>query len=99
MVVRFRDRSLRRCYVEHKEGIKRWNKKVARLYVQRVNILQTCSSVEDLATLPQLRFHPLTGKQRGCHAINLDGFWRLIVSVDETGQEVRGEEVSKHYDD
>jgi proteic killer suppression protein len=99
MVVWFRDSVFKRCYENKKAGVKKWNQKVARLYVQRINLLYACTSIKDLSTLPQLHFHPLKGNREGQYAINLDGFWRLIVSFDETMQKVCIEEVSKHYDD
>ena len=99
MVVRFRTSDLQRCYEKQKEATKKWNSKMARHYVQRINILAACTSVKDLQTLPQLRFHPLKGTMKGRYAINLDEFWRLIVSFDETMQTVYIEEVSKHYGD
>jgi proteic killer suppression protein len=99
MEVRFRNKALQVCYEKQKEAIKRWNQKVARRYVQRIDILLACTSVKDLQTFPQLRFHPLKGKLEGRYAINLDEFWRLIVSFDEMMRTVYIEEVSKHYDD
>ena len=99
MVVRFKNRILERCYREHKAAVKKWNEKVARRYVQRINILFACSSASELSSFPQLRFHALKGDRKGYYALDLDGFWRLIVSFDVTMQEVCVEEVSKHYDD
>ncbi len=99
MEVWFRDDTLRRCYEHHKEAAKRWNEKVARRYVQRINILRACQSMADLSTFPQLRFQPLKGRMQGRYAIMLDGFWRLILSFDKADQRVCVEEVSKHYDD
>ena len=98
MDVRFRNSVLQRCYEEQKKGVKRWNKKVARLYVRRVNLLFVCTSAQDLSTLPQLRFHPLKGDMKGRYAIDIDESWRLIVSFDKTMQIVYIEEVSKHYE-
>lgn len=99
MNVRFKNRVLERCYREHRAAVKKWNEKVARRYVQRINLLFACSSVGDLSSFPQLRFHALKGDKKGYYALDLDNFWRLIVSVDETRQEVCVEAVSKHYDD
>jgi proteic killer suppression protein len=50
--------------------------------------------------LPGLRFHALAGSREGQYAINLNGFYRLIVSLEGAElQIVRVEEVSKHYGD
>lgn len=50
--------------------------------------------------LPALRCHPLTGDRKGQYAMNLNGFNRLIFTLEENSLTVvRIEEVSKHYDD
>ena len=100
MRVRFRTQVLRRCYVNIQEANRNWGKKIARKYIERVNILYGAESGAVLKTLPHLRFHQLVGKRSGQYALNLDNFWRLIVSFDDSKQrEVSVEEVSKHYGD
>lgn len=73
---------------------------VAKKYIQRVNILKSAKSFEELYTIPQLKFHPLTGDRDGEFAITLTGFYRLIITNDgDTFDIARIEEVSKHYGD
>ena len=99
MVVRFRNRTLERCYREYTAAVKKWGQAVAQRYIQRVNILYACTSMKDLSSFPQLRFHPLKGDLKDRYALDLAGRWRLLVSFDATLQKVCVEEVSNHYDD
>ena len=73
---------------------------VARRYIERINIIKHTASLEELARLPGLRYHPLKGNRAGYHAVKLTGFMRLIFTLEgDTLAIVRIEEVSKHYDD
>lgn len=95
MEIRFRHAKDRRCYERLKEGTRRWGEKVARRYVQRINILAACESAVDVKTFPQLRFHPLKGERKGQYAVDIDEYLRL----DEAMTIVVIEGVSKHYED
>jgi plasmid maintenance system killer protein len=99
MIVRFADAALLRCYQHFKDGCRRWNKKLARAYISRINLLKACNTTDDLRGFPQLRFHPLDGPLAGKHAMNIDERWRLIMVVDPTKRSVTIEEVSNHYGD
>ncbi len=99
MDVRFRDAALREAYERLAVGRRRWGEKVARIYVRRINQLFACATTDDLRTLPALRFHALKGERKGEYAIDIDGFWRIILSFAATKQIIIVEEVSKHYDD
>ena len=81
-------------------AVRAFGDEVARRYIQRINIIKATRSANDLHKLPGLRFHALTGKRQGQYAINLTGFYRLIVTLQGTKLEVvQIEEVSKHYGD
>ena len=98
--VLFANNTLRKCYEQEKMRVKRWGKKIARRYVERVNILHASKSAQDLYEFPHLRFHPLGGDREGEHALDLDRTWRLILTfADERMTIVRVEEVSDHYGD
>lgn len=99
MEVHFRSALLRRCYEQHAEGTRRWNREVALAYIRRVNLLAACSTSGDIHRSPPIRFHDLKGDMRGKCALGLVGRWRLIVTVDESKDEVWIEEVSNHYGD
>jgi proteic killer suppression protein len=98
--VRFRTRRLEECYQHHKVAVREFGDEVARRYIQRINVIKNTRSVDELRRLPVLRFHALSGSRQGQYAINLNGFYRLIVTLHgATFEVVQIEEVSKHYGD
>ena len=100
MEVRFKTNKLQKQYENSKDAIKAYGLDVAKKYIQRVGILKSAKSFDDLSKIPQLKFHPLTGNRKGEFAISLTGFYRLIITNDgDTFDIAKIEEVSKHYDD
>ncbi len=100
MEVRFKTNKLQKQYENSKEAIKAYGLDVAKKYINRVNLLKSAKSFDDLSKIPQLTFHPLTGDRNGEFAISLTGFYRLIITNDsDTFDIAKIEEVSKHYDD
>jgi proteic killer suppression protein len=98
--VRFKTNKLQKQYENSKEAIKAYGLDVAKKYIQRVGILKSAKSFDDLSKIPQLKFHSLTGDRKGEFAISLTGFYRLIITNDgDTFDIAKIEEVSKHYDD
>ncbi len=100
MEVTFRTDRLRKCYEQCREGERPWGEAVARKYIERINILKRCVSLQDVRCFRQLRLHKLTGKFEGRHAVTLHDRWRLLLTF-EGGQpvQVRIEEVTQHYGD
>ena len=100
LIVTFRTKRLERCYVKHQVAVRDFGKDVARRYIERINIIKQTASLEELAQLRALRYHPLRGNRAGYHAVKLTGFMRLIFTLEGDALAiVRIEEVSKHYDD
>lgn len=100
MEVRFKTNKLQKQYENSKDAIKAYGLDVAKKYINRVNLLKSAKSFDDLSKIPQLKFHPLTGDRKGEFAISLTGFYRLIITNDgDTFDIAKIEEVSKHYDD
>ena len=100
MEVRFKTNKLQKQYENSKDAIKEYGLDVAKKYINRVTLLKSAKSFDDLYTIPQLKFHPLTGNRKGEFAISLTGFYRLIITNDgDTFDIAKIEEVSKHYDD
>lgn len=100
MEVRFKTNKLQKQYENSKDAVKAYGADVAKKYINRVNLLKSAKSFDDLSKIPQLRFHPLTGNRKGEFAISLTGFYRLIITNDgDTFDIAKIEEVSKHYDD
>jgi proteic killer suppression protein len=97
--IRFKTKKLEKQYVSSNEAIKAYGMQVAKKYINRVNILQSAKSFDDLYSMPILKFHPLTGDRKGEYAISLTGYYRLIITNDgDIFDIVKIEEVSKHYD-
>ena len=100
MEVRFKTKKLQKQYENSKDAIKAYGLDVAKKYINRVTLLKSAKSFDDLYTIPQLKFHPLTGERKGEFAISLTGFYRLIITNDGDIFDIaKIEEVSKHYDD
>lgn len=100
MHVIFRNRKLENCYLYHKLAYRAWGEAVGRKYIQRIDIIQQTSDLNELCQLPGLNCHQLKGDRKGQYAISLSGYWRLVVTLHGERQEiVRIEEVSKHYGD
>ncbi len=100
MDVQFRTKRLLNRYEKSKEGQRQWDEKVARRYIERVNILKRAKSAGDLYKVRALNFHPLSGNKKGLYALTLIDRWRMEVSFqDQKLTVVRVEEVSQHYGD
>lgn len=100
MQVEFRTAKLRDCYADAKKATREWGAKVARRYIERVNILKAAKAADDLYKVVVLRFHSLTGDRKGLYALTLVDRWRMVVSFrDKEMTVVRVEEVSAHYGD
>jgi len=100
LIVNFRTRKLEKCFLHSKQAHREFGDQVGRKYIQRINIIKSINSFDELKRLPGLRCHPLKGDRAGQYAINLTGFYRLIFTVEgETLNIAMIEEISKHYDD
>lgn len=100
MIVKFRTRKLEKCFLLSDQSVREFGAQVGRKYIQRINLIKTTKSLDDLKKFPVIRCHPLTGDRTGQYAVNLTGFYRLIFTVDgDTVNIAMIEEVSKHYDD
>lgn len=100
MEIKFKTNKLQKQYENSKDAVKAYGSDVAKKYIQRVNILKSTKSFDELYKIPQLKFHPLTGNRNGEFAISLTGFYRLIITNDGDSFDIaKIEELSKHYDD
>lgn len=100
MQVEFRSARLRKCYTHSATAAREWGDKLSRRYIERVNVLKSAKSADDLYKIPALRFHPLKGDREGRHAMTSIGRWRMVVTFeDDALTVVRVEEVSAHYGD
>ena len=100
MEITFRTRKLENEYREHAKAVKAYGDKVARKYIQRINIIKSVRNIDELMVLPALGCHSLKGDRRGQYSIKLTGFYRLIFTLKGDALEIAHiEEVSKHYGD
>ena len=83
MEVHFATSRLRRCYEDASRAGQQWGPDVARKYVQRIDLIELTESLEELPTLPGLRWHALSGNLAGRYAVTLTGNYRLILTVVE----------------
>jgi proteic killer suppression protein len=51
--------------VESAAAAREWGDKIARRYIERVNVLEAAKSVDDLYKIPPLRFHRSRGSAGG----------------------------------
>jgi toxin HigB-1 len=99
MKIQFKTKQLQKQYEDYRQANKVYPEEVARKYIQRINIIQQASNIEELKKLPAIHCHALLGKRQGQWAIKLTGYYRLIFSLEGDRLEiVRIEEVSKHYE-
>lgn len=100
MLVQFRKKKLEKCYLEAKEASRAFGAEVGKRYIQRIKLIKYTRNIDELKQLPGLRCHPLKGDREGQYAVNLNGFYRLIFTLNGEALEiVLIEEVSKHYGD
>ncbi len=100
MEVTFRTRKLEKEYREYAKAVKAYGSKVARKYIQRINIIKQVRNIDELKVLPALGCHSLKGDRHGQYSIKLTGFYRLIFTLKGDALEIAHiEEVSKHYGD
>ena len=81
MRVAFRTRRLERCFAQESLAVRTWGPYVGRRYVERVNILMQVRDFDELADIPPLRFHPLSGERADQYAIRLTGQIRLVFAI------------------
>jgi proteic killer suppression protein len=100
VLIRFRTNKLEKQFKSGKVAIRAYGPTIAKRYVQRIVMMQAAENLEELKGLPALNCHPLKGDRDGQWAVSLNDFYRLVFTVlDADGEEIRVEEVNKHYGD
>lgn len=97
MEVEFASKDLEQRFLFFAEGTRACGADVARAYIRRVTLLARAENITVVRGSHGVRLHALKGKLAGRSAVDLQGRWRLIITV--SGNTVRIEEVSNHYDD
>jgi len=100
VLIRFRTNKLEKQFKSGKVAIRACGPTIAKRYVQRIVMMQAAEKLEELKGLPGLNCHPLRGDRDAQWAVTLNAFYRLVFTVlDADGDEIRVEEVNKHYGD
>lgn len=100
LVINFKTKKLKKYYFESNQARKAFGDKVARKYIQRINLINAAKNLDEVISLPGLRCHPLIGNRKGQYAVKLTGSYRLIFTIDgDSLDTILIKEVSKHYDD
>ena len=98
--IQFKTNKLERAYRNTKEGRRQLGAERHRRFVQRINIISEAQSIDELASLPVLHWHPLKGDHAGQFAVTLTGNWRLILTIiEDVPEAVRVEEVIDYHGD
>ena len=100
MDIRFRTNKLEKAYRNSKDGIRLLGTERHRKFVQRIDLIGESRSIEELAMLPGLHWHPLKGDRAGQFAVTLTANFRLILTVnDGAPNRVCVEEVTDYHGD
>lgn len=81
MDVSFRTRKLAKTCSSSREMAKTYGDQMGKLIGRRLAELEAASTLADLATLPQVRAHQLTGDRKGQISLDLVHPFRLILEV------------------
>ncbi|MBW2215885.1 MAG: plasmid maintenance system killer, partial [Deltaproteobacteria bacterium] len=63
MEITFRTRKLEKEYSEYARAVKAYGDKVARKYIQRINIIKSVRNIDELMVLPALGCQALKGNR------------------------------------
>lgn len=80
MDIIFRSKKLEKQLINHKDLVRKYGPKRAKLLEQRLTQLRAAATLKDLSSLPQIRCHELSGDMTGLLSVDLDHPYRLIIS-------------------
>ncbi len=100
MEITFKSRKLEKCYLNHKVAEKAYGARVARKFIERVNIIQVALSLDELRAMPGLGCNRLKGDRGDQWVLKLTDRYRLVLRV-VAGENAKVQilEVSNHYGD
>jgi proteic killer suppression protein len=75
MIISFKDKELRNCYLRN--GCEKVKTDLQRRVLRKLDWINTATCIEDLRNLPS-NIHDLKGEYLGFSAISVSGAWRLI---------------------
>lgn len=98
MEVRFRTRKLERCYEDSAYAEKTFGQAIARSYIRSINELCDIDSFDLMKVLQPRRFHLLKPKQHRRYAIDLTGYFRLIIEATGEPDQFNVVDVGDYHD-
>ena len=81
MKITFRNKKLQKSLTLDNEIFKTYGA-IARKVKQRLNEIRSFETLADLASLPALRVHLLSGDKNGLWSITIMKNWRIIFEID-----------------
>ena len=82
MEVSYKSKKLKDLFEDPVKLVKRYGS-LSRKIDQRKEELKAAGSLEVMSRISGARCHELTGKRKGCLAVNLSGNWRMIFMPDQ----------------
>jgi len=78
----FKNNKLKKSLTLDKEIFKSYGD-IARKVKQRISEIGSFETLADLATLPALRVHPLSGDKKDLWSVTIVKNWRIIFEIDQ----------------
>lgn len=82
MLISYKNKSIKTICEDKAKALRKHGERNAGLIALRIQQIQASNTLVVLKTLPQLRFHGLTGQRKGQFAIDLYKGKRLIVELE-----------------
>lgn len=98
LIVKYKRKSLEKCYRNKNEASKKWGPIVGEKYIKQLSLVYAAETIDDLYSIPQLRFHSLKGDREGQHSIILTNRARLIVECEGNSIIIIQKVSTKHYE-
>jgi len=61
LIVKYKRKSLEKCYRNKNEASKKWGPIVGEKYIKQLSLVYAAETIDDLYSITQLHFHPLKG--------------------------------------
>lgn len=103
MIVRFETDELEKLFLvplDELRGKQKFAKEIIKKYKERVMLLHSIKTLEELRPFRSLNFEFLKGDRKGQCSLRLNDQFRLIITPldEETVQVILVNEISKHYE-
>lgn len=96
VTVKYKRKALEKYNRNKNEANKKWGPIVGEEYIKQLSLVYAAETIDDLFSIPQLRFHLLKGDREGQHAIVLTNRVRLIVECKGNSKVIIHEVSTKH---